>query len=257
MSTEQGHDLAVVIMAAGKGKRMGNPDIAKVLTFLDGKPLLQYVIEQASQLLPSLIVVVVGHQHEAVRAFVASAYPQVTCVLQSEQLGTGHAVQQTQHVVANAASNILILSGDVPLLAASTLRALMEHHMSCAATLTVLTTTAPDPSGYGRIVLGTDGQLQSIVEQNDASTAEIALNEINSGVYVVRTSQLFAALDRVRNANTQNEYYLTDIVAILKSDGERVEAFHFPRWEEVHGINTIADLERASQLRTQTLVQEC
>lgn len=257
MTTAKVHDLAVVIMAAGKGKRMGNPDLAKVLTHLDGKPLLQYVIEQASSLQPKQIVVVVGHQHEAVEAFVEAAYPDATCVLQVEQLGTGHAVQQTVQAIGSAPSNVLILSGDVPLLASTTLQALLDHHVATDATLTVLTTTVPNPSGYGRIVRGADGQLESIVEQRDATDVELTLDEINSGVYVVRTQPLFAALERVRNANAQNEYYLTDIVGIVKSDGNRVEAFHYPRWEEVHGINTLADLDRASELRTQTLAQEC
>ncbi len=264
MALTQGHNLAVVIMAAGKGKRMGNPDLAKVLTLLDGKPLLQYVIEQSSSLKPVALVIVVGHQHDAVRAFVSSAYPDATCVLQSEQLGTGHAVQQAKDSVVSklgsggdAASNVLILSGDVPLLTSTTLAALLEHHVKSAATLTVLSTTVPNPAGYGRIVRDSGGELQSIVEQKDATSSQAALTEINSGVYVVRTKPLFDALDRVRNANAQNEYYLTDIVGILKSDGARVEAFHTQRWEEVHGINTAADLARATELRHVTIVQEC
>lgn len=264
MAPSQGHNLAVVIMAAGKGKRMGNPDLAKVLTLLDGKPLLQYVIEQSSSLKPAALVVVVGHQHDAVRAFVSSAYPEATCVLQSEQLGTGHAVQQAKDCVVNhlesgdnTASNVLILSGDVPLLTSTTLAALLDHHLRSAAALTVLSTTVPNPFGYGRIVRDSKGELQSIVEQKDATASETTLNEINSGVYVVRTGPLFDALDRVRNANAQHEYYLTDIVGILKSDGARVEAFHTQRWEEVHGINTAADLARAAELRQATIVQEC
>lgn len=264
MAHAQGHDLAVVIMAAGKGKRMGNPDLAKVLTLLDGKPLLQYVIEQSSSLKPAALVVVVGHQHDAVRTFVSAAYPEAICVLQSEQLGTGHAVQQAKDSVVRtsengraAASDVLILSGDVPLLSSVTLAALLDHHFTSGATLTVLSTTVPNPLGYGRIVRDDKGELQAIVEQKDATPAESALDEINSGVYVVRSGPLFDALDRVRNANAQHEYYLTDIVGILKSDGARVEAFHTPRWEEVHGINTVADLARAAELRNVTIAQEC
>jgi len=256
MSSEQGKDLAVVIMAAGKGKRMGNPDLAKVLTLLHGKPLLQYVVDQASSLKPARVVVVVGHQHMAVREFVTSRYPNATCVLQSEQLGTGHAVQQAESEIDAALANVLILSGDVPLLTSTTLGELLDHHLEHDAMLTVLSTTVPDPTGYGRIIRDSSGALQSIIEQKDASPQQAAVNEINSGVYIVRAQPLFDALDRVRNANAQNEYYLTDIVGILKSEHARVEAFHTSRSEEVHGINTAEDLARASVL-LQSSAQAC
>lgn len=257
MPTNSGRDLAVVVMAAGKGKRMGNPDLAKVLASLDGRPLLGYVLEEASHLHPATIVVVVGHQHEAVRAFVASNFPAAQCVLQAEQLGTGHAVQQAENAIGSSALNVLVLSGDVPLLTAATLNAFAAHHLQTNATLTVLSTTVPDPTGYGRIVRDAAGSLQSIVEQKDATAAETAIAEINSGIYLVRTEALFSALKRVQNSNAQAEFYLTDIVAILKSDGEHVEAFYSPRWEELHGINTVADLEHASQLRMQRQVEPC
>lgn len=257
MHTTAGSDLAVAIMAAGKGKRMGNPDLAKVLAQLDGKPLLEYVIEQASQLHPQRIVVIVGHQADAVTAFVQTKFPDALTVLQSEQLGTGHAVQQAQKVLEHNVTDTLILSGDVPLLSAATLQAMYAHHLETQAVLTVLSTTVPDPFGYGRIIRGADDSLESIVEQKDATASEAAIDEINSGVYIVRTQHLFDALQRVQNANAQKEYYLTDIVAILRADGNRVSAFHIPSWQEVHGINTVADLERASVLRAQTLTQAC
>jgi len=122
--------------------------------------------------------------------------------------------------------------------------------------LTVLSTTVPDPTGYGRIIRDSSGALQSIIEQKDASPQQAAVNEINSGVYIVRAQPLFDALDRVRNANAQNEYYLTDIVGILKSEHARVEAFYTSRSEEVHGINTAEDLARASVL-LQSSAQAC
>ena len=249
MSQIAGEHLAVVVMAAGKGKRMGNPELAKVLTLLDGKPLLAYVLEQAQQLHPLQIIVIVGHQHEVVRGFLSTSYPETTCVLQADQLGTGHAVLQAQNVINQAATNVLILSGDVPLLSASTLRSLIEHHERSNATLTVLSTTLENPFGYGRVVRAADSTLESIVEQKDATDEQVRIDEINAGIYVVRTSDLFEALKHVQNANAQTEYYLTDIVAILKAEGAHVEAFHCSRSEEVHGINTVTDLERASQLR--------
>jgi UDP-N-acetylglucosamine diphosphorylase/glucosamine-1-phosphate N-acetyltransferase len=240
--------LAVAILAAGKGKRMGNPDRAKVLTPLFDKPLLGYVLEQAATLSPDAVVVIVGHQREAVQAYVAEAAPAATCVVQAEQLGTGHAVQQTKPVLGDLHGDVIILSGDVPLLSGETLRRLVEHHRAADATATVLSTHVPDPTGYGRIVRDANGALERIVEQKDASEHERMITEINSGVYVIDADALFSSLDRVRNDNAQGEFYLTDVIGILRSEGRTVEAFPAERWEEVHGINTVDDLERAASL---------
>lgn len=240
--------LAVAILAAGKGKRMGNPDRAKVLTPLFDKPLLGYVLEQAETLSPDTIVVIVGHQREAVQQYVASVAPAATCVVQAEQLGTGHAIQQTRPVLGSMHGDVIILSGDVPLLSGDTLQRLVDHHRATHAVATVLTTHVPDPTGYGRIVRDTTGRLERIVEQKDASDDERAISEINSGVYVIDATALFSSLDSVRNDNAQGEYYLTDVIGILRANGQPVEAFPTERWEEVHGINTVDDLERAATL---------
>lgn len=240
--------LAVAILAAGKGKRMGNPDKAKVLAPLHDRPLLAYVLDQARVLDPSHVVVIVGHQREAVQSFVAGHDPSAVCVVQSEQLGTGHAVQQTRTELGDKDVDILILSGDVPLLTAETLEAFLQDHRTAEADISVLTTTVSDPTGYGRIVRDADGNLRSIVEHKDASEAQRAIGEINSGIYIVRSADLFPALDRVRNGNVQGEYYLTDIIGILQADGKRVHAYHTPNWEELHGINTMDDLQRAADM---------
>jgi bifunctional UDP-N-acetylglucosamine pyrophosphorylase/glucosamine-1-phosphate N-acetyltransferase len=240
--------LAVVILAAGQGKRMGNPDRAKVLAPLLERPLLGYVLEQAEALSPDTIVVIVGHQREAVRAFVAQAAPQVQCAVQEQQLGTGHAVMQTSPFVTKENTDVLILSGDVPLLRSSTLEAFAEHHRSSGAVASVLTARVPDPSGYGRIVRDADGSLTSIIEHKDASEELRTIDEINSGIYLVDSGALFSALELVGNSNAQGEYYLTDIVGILRARGERIAAWQAPSWEELHGINTMADLERAAEI---------
>lgn len=243
--------LAVVILAAGKGKRMGNPDLAKVLAPLHGRPLLGYVLDQARALRPDAIVPIIGHQRDAVRAYVEDECPEARCVEQLEQLGTGHAVLQTRPILMDANADVIILSGDVPLLTSDTLHLLVRTHRDHDASCTVLTTTVDDPTGYGRIVRADDGALLRIVEQKDATPAEQAIQEINSGVYVVRSEDLYPALDLVQNANAQGEYYVTDIINILQRRGATVIAHHTDDAIEVQGINTVADLERASELYAQ------
>lgn len=242
--------LAVVILAAGQGKRMGNPDRAKVLAPLLERPLLGYVLEQAEALSPDTIVVIIGHQREAVKQFVAQAAPHAQCAVQEQQLGTGHAVMQTAPFITNPDADVIILSGDVPLLRSTTLEQFAQHHRSTGAAASVLTASVPDPTGYGRIVRDADGSLLRIVEHKDASDEERAIDEINSGIYLVQSSALFSALGHVGNSNAQGEYYLTDIVGILRGNGERISAWLAPSWEELHGINTIADLEHASEILT-------
>lgn len=245
---QQHRELAVAILAAGQGKRMGNPNLAKVLAPLDGKPLLGYVLDQSAALAPNTIIVIIGHQREAVAAFVSESMPSACCVVQDRQLGTGHAVQQTAAVLSDRHADVIILSGDVPLLSTSTLQTLLRHHRENDAVATVLTAHVPDPTGYGRIVRDSSGKLLRIVEHKDATEAERAITEINSGIYVVRSETLYPALDRVSNANAQGEFYLTDIIGILTDDGLVVDAWCAPSWEELHGINTIADLEHAAAL---------
>ena len=244
----EARQLVVAILAAGKGKRMGNPDLAKVLTPLEGRPLLGYVLDQASALSPTAVVVIVGHQADAVSAFVSATMPSAATALQSEQLGTGHAVMQTRPTLGALDADVLILSGDVPLVRASTLAQLVASHRDGKADCTVLTTSIPDPTGYGRVVANADGTIDRIVEHKDASETERAISVINSGIYVVNSQVLFEALDRVRNDNAQAEYYLTDIVQILRADGRVVRHFHTTDHTEVLGINTPAELSVAQNI---------
>lgn len=231
---------------------MGNPDLAKVLTPLHGTPLIGYVLDQARALAPDVIVAIIGHQREAVRAYVATVAPEAQCVVQEEQRGTGHAVQQTRSILEPLHADVIILSGDVPLLSAATLRAMVQAHRDERAACTVLTTSVADPTGYGRIIRDQHhGALLRIVEHKDATSAELLVHEINAGVYVVRTDVLFQALDRVHDTNAQGEFYLTDIIDILKHDGATVIAYHTADAVEVQGINTIADLQRAEELYDQ------
>jgi len=230
---------------------MGDPERAKVLTPLFDKPLLGYVLDQAASLDPVRIVVIIGHQRDAVRSFVSNYSPASTCAEQLEQLGTGHAVMQTRHALADFEGDVLILSGDVPLVRSATLRELVGQHRVANATATLLTARVPDPSGYGRIIRSDDanqGALQSIIEHKDASDQQKLIDEINSGIYVVDAASLFEALDKVGNNNAQQEYYLTDIIGIFGSEGKVISAWCGPSWEEIHGINTPADLQRAANI---------
>lgn len=240
--------LAVVILAAGKGKRMGDPERAKVLTPLFDKPLLGYVLDQASPLHPERVVVIIGHQRDAVRTFVSQYSPTSTCAEQLEQLGTGHAVLQTRQALEGFDGDVLILSGDVPLVRTSTLQHLVAQQRASGATATVLSARVPDATGYGRILRDGQGALESIIEHKDASDEQRAIDEINSGIYVVDAHALFEALSHVGNSNVQQEYYLTDIIGIFGAQGKTINAWCGPSWEELHGINTPADLQRAADI---------
>lgn len=240
--------LAIVIIAAGKGTRMQSP-LAKVLHHLAGRPLVTHVLDAAQALAPQQIVVVVGHQAEAVQQ-VCTPYG-VTCVRQEPQLGTGHAVAQAEPVLGDFSGDILVLYGDVPLLQPTTLRALRDEHQRQQAAVTVLTAALDQPTGYGRIVRDAAGCLCRIVEERDASAAEKALREINSGVYCLRAPFLFPALHRVGRNNAQGEQYLTDVVAIAVADQCRVADVQVAEAQEVLGVNTPADLAQLETLLQQ------
>lgn len=234
--------LSVVILAAGKGTRM-NSDLPKVLHEVAGRALILRVLDTAKEIGAGQLVVVVGHGRAQVEAAVAG---QADCtVVQDPPLGTGHAVLQTEGVVAGAAREVLILSGDVPLLRADTLRDLLVHHAQTAAAVTVLSASAPNPYGYGRIIRDLDGDFVGIVEEKDATPEQRAVSEINSGVYVVNRRDLFDALHKVTPNNAKGEYYLTDIVGILSRSGRKIQAVNCAPFAELQGINTPEELHRA------------
>lgn len=241
--------LAVIIIGAGKGTRMRS-SLAKVLHPLAGRPLIGHVLALANQLAPQQLVAVVGHQAEAVRGV---CEPQgATCVLQEPQLGTGHAVAQAKPLLADFDGDVLVLYGDVPMLKLCTVRQLWAEHQRQQAVVTVLTACVADPSGYGRMLRSASGALERIVEERDASEAERAVREINSGIYCLRASFLFDALSRVGSANAQGEQYLTDVVGIAVAEQQTVASLTVADEREIMGINTRVDLAYAeSQLRRQ------
>src|SRR6266850_7374267 len=176
--------LAVVILAAGKGTRMNNPEIAKVMFDVNGKPMVEYVIELAVKLQAQPILVVVGWQKQAVIDYLTEHTPSVEFIEQNQQLGTGHAVLQTEEALKEFEGDVLVLSGDVPLLTEKTAKALVGYHRTSGAVATILTAELDDPSGYGRIVRNEDSTVKKIVEHKDASKKELSIKEINSGIYV-------------------------------------------------------------------------
>jgi bifunctional UDP-N-acetylglucosamine pyrophosphorylase/glucosamine-1-phosphate N-acetyltransferase len=249
--------LDVLILAAGLGTRMRSRT-AKVLHKLGGRPLIAHVCRAAAALTSRPIHVIVGHQAGQVEAAVREELDEhgASFITQAEQRGTGDAVMAARAAFADAGSTILVLSGDVPLVRAETLGALVQQHRAHrgrGASCTMLTVRLEDPTGYGRIVRDEEGRFQKIVEQKDATPEERQIKEINAGIYCFETHALFSALARVQPANAQGEYYLTDVPGILRADGEDVSIFLHGDAREVSGINTrveLAEFERILRQRT-------
>ena len=237
---------AVVVLAAGKGTRMKSGR-AKVLHEVHGRPMVDYVMASASEIAGTDVVVVVGHQAEAVKAAVLERHEALFAV-QSEQLGTGHAVMCARHSIGDSTRQVVILCGDVPLVTSATLRRLLEAHEAAMRAVSVLAVSLEDPTGYGRMVLADDGSLRCIVEEKDASTKERTIKEVNSGIYCVDAGFLFSALDKVKSDNAQGEYYLTDIVEIAVQEGSGAGIVTGGSAKEVTGVNTVNDLETVRQI---------
>ncbi|OZI16081.1 UDP-N-acetylglucosamine diphosphorylase/glucosamine-1-phosphate N-acetyltransferase [Bordetella genomosp. 7] len=240
--------LNVVILAAGLGKRMQS-DLPKVLHSLAGKPMLEHVLDSARQLEPGRIVVVVGHGAERVRG-AYEGRPGLSFALQQPQQGTGHAVQQAVPLLQEDGQDdvTLVLYGDVPLVQPDTLRRLLQARGQGAA---VLTEILDDATGYGRIVRNEQGQVVRIVEHKDATEAERAIREVNTGIMAAPTARLKEWLGRIDNNNAQGEYYLTDVIGLAVADGVAVGAAQPSAGWETLGVNSRvqqAELERRWQL---------
>ncbi len=230
--------LGIIVLAAGKGTRMrsGRP---KVLAPLAGRALLAHVLTAARELSPDLLSVVIGHGAESVRQ--SCEAEDVRWVEQREQLGTGHAVQQALPGMPDTHS-VLVLYGDVPLVTSATLQSLVDRSAS-ESCLTLLTTRMDNPAGYGRIVRNQGNGIEAIVEERDASEAQRAITEINTGLMAAPAGKLRRWLDAVGNNNAQGEYYLTDVVALAVADGETVAGVEADP-AEVAGVNDRAQLAR-------------
>lgn len=236
--------IATVILAAGRGKRMKSKR-AKVLHPIAGRPMILYSVETAKQLPSAKIVVVVAHQAEAVKAVLEDR--PVEIVHQGRPLGTGHAVLQTLPVLADFKGPVLILNGDVPLIAVETLQSMLKLHRDQAADLTLLTATLSDPEGYGRVIRDPDGDPIAVVEEADATPVQRAVREVNTGFYLVNAPFLFEVLKELKSDNAQKEYYLTDIIGAAVRMGRKLGTVSARDPDEVMGINSRADLARTEK----------
>jgi bifunctional UDP-N-acetylglucosamine pyrophosphorylase/glucosamine-1-phosphate N-acetyltransferase len=246
-------DLHVVILAAGKGTRMKS-ERSKVLHRIAGLALIDRVLAAAERLRPTSVTLVVGHAAEQVKAHLANR-PHVRFVFQEPQLGTGHALLQTEPLLRNEHGTVVLLSGDVPLLTSETLKGLIDTHNEAQAAATVLTAQVDRPYGYGRIVRA-NGRITRIVEERDATPAQREIREINSGIYAFALEPLFDALASIKSENAQGEYYLPDLVSIYRKRKRTVTTFTIANVAEIRGINSRTELAEVSTMVRQQKNEE-
>ncbi len=239
--------LTTVIMAAGKGKRMKNPDKSKVMHELHGKPLIEYVVDLALKVNSGIIIPVVGHQKESVIDFLNNKFSgnisKIKFAHQDEQLGTGHAIMQTRNILKDYDGSVLILSGDVPLLKHETVVSFLKFHKDNEFDASLISAILDDPVGYGRVLRDGEDNFFDIREERDCNDEERKCKEINSGIYIIDNRILFEALETLKTDNTQGEYYLTDIFKYFKSTGKKIGALPVKDVEEISGINSVEQLE--------------
>ena len=242
----------VLVLAAGEGTRMRS-SLAKVLHEANGRTLVGHVLSATQPLEATHTCVVIGHQRDRVREWLGAAHPAALTAVQDEQHGTGHAVrvaleQLGAQQVDVAVGTVMVLTGDTPLLTSETLTALHAQHVATGAAATVLTAVVDDATGYGRILRAENGDVLGIVEHKDATDAQRAIGEFNSGIYVFDLPLLRGALTRLTTDNAQGEEYLTDVLAILRADGHRVSASIVANADEVMGVNDRVQLAIAGGL---------
>jgi bifunctional UDP-N-acetylglucosamine pyrophosphorylase/glucosamine-1-phosphate N-acetyltransferase len=232
-----------IILAAGKGTRMKST-LYKVLHQVCGKPMIRHVVDEAGKAVFSKIYVVVGHGAREVEAAVGK---DAECLLQREQLGTGHAVLQATDRLADLEGTTVVLCGDTPLITHQTIEKLIHIQEENHAFAAVLTANLEDPTGYGRVIRDASGNVAKIVEEKDANPAEKRVKEINTGIYSFDNRKLFTLLRQVKNNNAQGEYYLPDVIGLLVRDSEKVIAYTTEQFEETVGVNDRIQLAAAGK----------
>lgn len=238
-----------IILAAGKGTRMKS-NLYKVLHPVCGKPMVEHIMNRVTEIHPQEVVTIVGHGADRVQAQLGD---RTVYALQAEQLGTGHAVLQAAEFLKGKQGTTLVISGDTPLLTSETLDRLFEYHEGKHASATILTAHADNPTGYGRIIRDRVGIVEKIVEQKDATLSEAQVQEINTGTYCFDNELLFDALSNLNTDNAQGEYYLTDIVEILKKAGKTVAAYQTEDFHESLGVNDRVALAEANRIMRQRI----
>lgn len=230
-----------IVLAAGKGTRMKS-DLYKVLHPVCGKAMVQHVVDQLNKLNLTDIITIVGFGADQVEEQIGK---QSKFVLQEKQLGTGHAVLQAGSILEDKEGVTLVVCGDTPLITHETFESLLTHHEETGAKATIMTADADNPTGYGRVLRSGEAKVEKIVEQKDANEEELKVREISTGTYCFDNKALFDALKQVTNDNSQGEYYLPDVIEILKKQGSIVSAYKTPNFEETLGINDRVALEKA------------
>ncbi len=234
-------NIVAVVLAGGKGKRMKS-EMPKVMHLLAGKPIIRHVLNTIAPLHFARTVVVVGHGREMlIKELEGSG---VDFAVQEQQLGTADAVKSAEQYYRDFNGAVLVLLGDVPLLRTESVMSLVEQHRNSPAVVTVLTVNAPDPSGYGRIVRDSDGFVKKIVEHADATSEELQIREINTGIIIFDADALRYSLERIGCDNEQGEYYLTDAVKVLLAEGKRTGAVVVEDYREGLGVNSLNQLEQ-------------
>ncbi|MGL4910621.1 MAG: bifunctional UDP-N-acetylglucosamine diphosphorylase/glucosamine-1-phosphate N-acetyltransferase GlmU [Cetobacterium sp.] len=234
--------LKTLILAAGKGTRMKS-ELPKVLHKVCGVPMVQKIVETCSKIGSIENILILGHKKEEVLKILQDS----DYVVQNEQLGTGHAVKQAKEKLKDFDGTVMVLCGDTPLLKEETLKNLYNYHKTAGAVTTVLTSIYQNPFGYGRI-LKQDGSVIGIIEEKDATKDIKAIKEVNAGVYCFEAKELLVALEKIDNKNQNGEYYLTDVISINVKDGKKVEAFLLEDNDEILGINSKIELEKANKI---------
>ncbi|MFC1752825.1 bifunctional N-acetylglucosamine-1-phosphate uridyltransferase/glucosamine-1-phosphate acetyltransferase [Thermoproteota archaeon] len=244
--------MKAIILSAGKGTRMKS-DILKVAHAVAGRPIVSYVLDTVSDLNPDNIYMIVGHQADLLMDKIKHSFhgdlKKISYVMQKKQLGTGHAVKQAvPYLKKDPEDIVLVLAGDCPLIEKETLKNLIDIHKESNASATILSAKLTDPASYGRILREKMGTVTGIREAKDCSVEERKITEINTGVYVFRCSDLLTSLKLIKTENIQHEYYLTDVIHILKQAGKVIAAYCTDNSNQAIGINTRMDLAKINKL---------